>query len=234
MYAGRAGHDARAHQQARLQRRRLGQAEPDARVEAIADQVAHPIAHGDLDRQLRVLGQELVDARRENELADAAVDVHAQAPAHLGRRAARLDGRVRDGRQVGRDRLVESAPFVGQRDRTGGAAEQAYADPILEARDRPADRGLGQSQRLAGAHEAARLDDRAQDAEAGQRPVIEGHFETYFCACLGVRVCTCRSLKPGAMFSRQPRQSGHSTGARTCVSSSPALRGSSALPSFRN
>src|SRR5258708_12773986 len=104
--------------------------------------------------------------------------------------------------------------FIGQRNRAGGAAEYAYADPILEARDGATDRRLRQAERLPRTNEAPRLHDRSEDAEPIERTPIEPH-EASFSSSLGYRVCTCGSLDtplfPHPMRTPTPRPTGHRT-----------------------
>jgi hypothetical protein len=50
-------------------------AEPDAYIEAIADQIAHSIANGDVQGEAGVFRKERLQARRQHEITDAAVDV---------------------------------------------------------------------------------------------------------------------------------------------------------------
>jgi aryl-alcohol dehydrogenase-like predicted oxidoreductase len=131
----RAGEHTRVQQPAPDQRRGLWLAEPDGHVEAVGHQVAHAVAHREFDGQVWVPREQRPEARREHEVAERLVDVDPEPPAHRGARAARRGRGVLDRRQVRRDRLVEPAPLVGERDRARGAVEDAHADAGLEPRD---------------------------------------------------------------------------------------------------
>lgn len=57
---------------------------------------------------------------------------------------------------------VETVALIGQLQRAGGALEQAYAQPRLEARYGPAHARRRHAQHLTGSRKAARVDDGGQ------------------------------------------------------------------------
>ena len=64
------------------QRGRLRLAETNGQVEPIGHQVARTFPDGELNLQLRIDRKQLVQVRRENELAKSSVRVDPQPPAH--------------------------------------------------------------------------------------------------------------------------------------------------------
>jgi hypothetical protein len=114
--------------------------QPDAGVEALADDVDQPTFGRQLDLHLRVATQIFEHQRRQHHARRPQRGVQPQHARRLGAMLVDpLDGLV-DGGQGRGDPVQELLAGVGERDAAGGAVEEANAQPRLQFADGVAER----------------------------------------------------------------------------------------------
>ena len=134
-------------------------------VEVLADQIDEACGQVDLERDRRILPDELGEHRREHEVGEVARHRHAQP-------SARLDLPVLGQRRRGRDvlddvmRMLEhGAAEVGDGELARRAQQQPFAELRFERRHASRHGRLGQAQALGGAGKAAFVDDAGEEQE---------------------------------------------------------------------
>ena len=132
-------------------------AKTDAGVETFCDDIDQTVVDGDLDTDVRVLGQQSAKRRLKHRsccmLPGADANCTGRARSHFAERRESL----LDFLEARPDHLQKSLPGLGWRYATGGARQETKPVPGLETLDRLAERGRREAKLGACARETALL-----------------------------------------------------------------------------
>ncbi len=142
-------------------------AEADAGVVPLRDDVGQAIVDGDLDLDVRMVGQESLQGGPEHRFGRVLVRRDADGAGGLRTELAQRGQLGVDLVQPGAHGPQQAFARVGRRDAARGAGQQPDAEPLFESTDRVAERGLGNAELGCGFGEAA----RAPDGQEGQEVV---------------------------------------------------------------